>query len=72
MELQHRGIRDLGYMVLFGKNFSTPTFGPRQLCKCAKESIPLFSSDTQGLPPGGLCPNREWVDCDESQPAAVK
>jgi hypothetical protein len=28
--------------------------------------------DTQGLPPGGLCPNRELVDCDESQPTAVK
>jgi len=29
-------------------------------------------SDTQGLPPGGLCPNREWVDYDKSQPTAVK
>ena len=83
MEPQHRGIRDLGYMGLFRRNFSTPTFGPRQLCKCAKVNYPVNKlyiisaiyieiAKPKAYPLAAFVPIGNGQVCALARPAAVK
>jgi hypothetical protein len=54
-------VQDTGYLSDHGSYVNAPT------------SLFVFKFlETQGLPPGGLCPNRELIDCDSSQSMAVK